>query len=115
MVHRKGQEKSPGFGSSKPRVVGTNEDKYTPGPGFYNAQKQNSSFNADFLKSIEDKEVYYLVKNGTLTKKQQGYAVSKSTARPEQVTKEALFKPGPGAYSPEDYTVLARVQNRLGV
>jgi hypothetical protein len=58
--------------------VGGADGKYTPGPGFYNSIKNNSTFNQEFMRSHEDQDLYYVVRNGTLMRKTQAYAATKA-------------------------------------
>lgn len=45
------------------------KQQFTPGPGYYNSEKQNSSFEQNIIKSNEETNVYYEIKNGTLSRK----------------------------------------------
>jgi hypothetical protein len=45
LKRRTQSQKAPAFGSNIPRKVGGDDGKFTPGPGFYNALKNKSSFN----------------------------------------------------------------------
>jgi hypothetical protein len=59
---RSKSQKPPAFGSGEEKQVSKVTNlKYTPGPGFYNAIKQKSSFTKEYMKSEEDEDLYYVI------------------------------------------------------